>query len=270
MRPVRRPGHDARGRPARQARPHLPQARPARATRRCACSTSAAGGARWPLHAAGHYGARVGGVDPQPRAGRPGPGTGPGRRARANASRSASRTTGTCAASSFDAISSIGMFEHVGAERMDEYFATLCSLLAPTGRLLNHAISKPGRVADAAAGPSSNRYVFPDGELIDVAEVVRAMERAGFEVRDVESLREHYPLTLQAWVANLETRPGTRRSRMVGQGPRRRLAALHGRVGQRFRRRRSRRAPGPRRRPGPQGRAGCRGHGQAGAEPCGR
>ena len=48
------------------------------------------------------------------------------------------------------------------------------------------------------------RYVFPDGELIDVGDVVLAMERAGFEVRDVEALREHYALTLRAWVANLE------------------------------------------------------------------
>jgi len=103
----------------------------------------------------------------------------------------------------FDAISSIGMFEHVGAKRMDEYFDTLFSLLAPGGRLLNHAISKVG--GSEMRGPSfMNRYVFPDGELIDVADVVQAMERAGFEVRDVESLREHYALTLRAWVANLE------------------------------------------------------------------
>ena len=103
----------------------------------------------------------------------------------------------------FDAISSIGMFEHVGAKRMDEYFDTLVSLLVPTGRLLNHAISTPGG-SKLHGRTFINRYVFPDGELIDVAEVVGGMERAGFEVRDVESLREHYSQTLHAWVDNLE------------------------------------------------------------------
>jgi cyclopropane-fatty-acyl-phospholipid synthase len=103
----------------------------------------------------------------------------------------------------FDVISSIGMFEHVGAARMAAYFETLHGLLAPTGRLLNHAISKPGG-SFLGRRTFVGRYVFPDGELLDVAEVIRAMQRAGFEVRDVESLREHYSRTLHAWVANLE------------------------------------------------------------------
>jgi cyclopropane-fatty-acyl-phospholipid synthase len=104
---------------------------------------------------------------------------------------------------SFDAVSSIGMFEHVGKARMASYFSTLHSLLAPRGRLLNHAISRRG--GSRIHGRSFiNRYVFPDGELVDVAEVVGAMEEAGFEVRDVESLREHYSKTLHGWVANLE------------------------------------------------------------------
>jgi cyclopropane-fatty-acyl-phospholipid synthase len=104
----------------------------------------------------------------------------------------------------FDAISSIGMFEHVGEARMAQYFETLRSLLGPTGRLLNHAISSP----QGSKLPTRSfvyRYVFPDGELIDVGDVVRAMQHAGFEVRDVESLREHYAKTLRAWVANLES-----------------------------------------------------------------
>jgi cyclopropane-fatty-acyl-phospholipid synthase len=103
----------------------------------------------------------------------------------------------------FDAISSVGMFEHVGAEKMGAYFTTLHELLTDTGRLLNHAIS---RVGGSRMSHSSfiGRYVFPDGELIDVGQVVQAMEHAGFEVRDVESLREHYTRTLRAWVANLE------------------------------------------------------------------
>jgi cyclopropane-fatty-acyl-phospholipid synthase len=104
----------------------------------------------------------------------------------------------------FDAISSIGMFEHVGTKRMDEYFSVLFSLLAPTARLLNHAISTPG--GSRMHGRSfMNRYVFPDGELVDLADAVGAMERAGFEVRDVESLREHYSGTLHAWLTNLES-----------------------------------------------------------------
>ena len=86
---------------------------------------------------------------------------------------------------------------------MTRYFETLHGLLAPTGRLLNHAISKPG--GSVLGGRSFvGRYVFPDGELLDVAEVVRAMQRSGFEVRDVESLREHYSRTLHHWVSNLE------------------------------------------------------------------
>lgn len=103
----------------------------------------------------------------------------------------------------FDAISSIGMFEHVGSARMIRYFETLRGLLSPEGRLLNHAISKPG---GSVLGRRSfiGRYVFPDGELVDVAVVIGAMQTCGFEVRDVESLREHYSRTLHHWVANLE------------------------------------------------------------------
>ena len=105
---------------------------------------------------------------------------------------------------SFDAISSVGMSEHVGHGKIDQYFATLRSVLGPRGRLLNHAISSVG---GSKLGRNSfvGRYVFPDGELVDVGRVVLAMETAGFEVRDVESLREHYARTLRAWVANLES-----------------------------------------------------------------
>jgi len=104
----------------------------------------------------------------------------------------------------FDAISSVGMFEHVGSERMRQYFEVLHELLVPTGRLLNHAISSVG--GSRLRGRSFvHRYVFPDGELIDVGQVVLAMEQAGFQVRDVESLREHYARTLQCWIANLQS-----------------------------------------------------------------
>ena len=103
----------------------------------------------------------------------------------------------------FDAVSSIGMFEHVGKTRTQRYFELLRTVLRPGGRLLNHAISVPGGFT--LGGRSfAHRYIFPDGELADVGDVVLAMERAGFEVRDVESLREHYATTLRRWVANLE------------------------------------------------------------------
>jgi cyclopropane-fatty-acyl-phospholipid synthase len=103
----------------------------------------------------------------------------------------------------FDGIASVGMFEHVGSAKSAEYFATMRRLLGPEGRLLNHAISSEG---GSRIGPRTfiGRYVFPDGELIDVGRTVLMMEQAGFEVRDVESLREHYAKTLRAWVANLQ------------------------------------------------------------------
>lgn len=106
----------------------------------------------------------------------------------------------------FDAISSIGMAEHVGSARYAEYTAELHALLEPGGRLLNHQIARrPLRdEADYRVDEFIDRYVFPDGELAPVGRTVAQLEQAGFEVRDVESLREHYALTLRAWVANLE------------------------------------------------------------------
>ena len=106
----------------------------------------------------------------------------------------------------FDAISSIGMFEHVGEARTAEYFSCLHTLLRPQGRLLNHAIARPPGTGRPAVHPRGfvHRYVFPDGELLEVGTVISAMQRAGFEVRHEESLREHYARTLRHWVANLE------------------------------------------------------------------
>ncbi len=105
----------------------------------------------------------------------------------------------------YDAISSIGMFEHVGLDRLGEYLDVLHGLVRPGGRLLNHGISRPpGARARFSRNGFINRYVFPDGELHEIGTVVSAIQRAGFEARHVESLREHYALTLRAWVANLE------------------------------------------------------------------
>ena len=106
----------------------------------------------------------------------------------------------------YDAIASIGMAEHVGQDLLPAYAARLFDLLRPQGRLLNHAIARRPGPHDEGGSTTSfiGRYVFPDGELEPLATMVDAIEGAGFEVRDVESLREHYAQTLRAWVANLE------------------------------------------------------------------
>ncbi len=106
----------------------------------------------------------------------------------------------------YDAIASIGMAEHVGQVRYLEYAEQLLTLLRPGGRLLNHQIARrPERnEADYRLDPFIDRYVFPDGELAPLGRTVATLELAGFEVRDVESIREHYALTLRRWVANLE------------------------------------------------------------------
>ncbi|MFI9078500.1 class I SAM-dependent methyltransferase [Streptomyces sioyaensis] len=106
----------------------------------------------------------------------------------------------------FDAISSIGMAEHVGRTQYAEYAGALYSLLKPGGRLLNHQIARRP-VADEEAyhvDEFIDRYVFPDGELAPLGRTVGQLEEAGFEVRDVEAIREHYARTLRQWVANLE------------------------------------------------------------------
>ncbi|UED85946.1 SAM-dependent methyltransferase [Streptomyces profundus] len=106
----------------------------------------------------------------------------------------------------FDAIASVGMAEHVGAARYQDYAGRLFRLLRPGGRLLNHQIARRpiGDEASYRIDPFIDAYVFPDGELAPVGRTVAQLERAGLEVRDVESLREHYALTLRRWVRNLE------------------------------------------------------------------
>ncbi|WP_455358976.1 class I SAM-dependent methyltransferase [Streptomyces sp. SYSU K21746] len=106
----------------------------------------------------------------------------------------------------FDAISSIGMAEHVGSVRYREYADVLFRLLKPGGRLLNHQIARRPERNESAYRVDEfiDAYVFPDGELAPLGRTVGTLEEAGFEVRDVESIREHYARTLRAWVANLE------------------------------------------------------------------
>lgn len=126
----------------------------------------------------------------------------------------------------FDKISSIGMFEHVGLQNLPLYFGVARSLLKPGGVFLNHGIARAHTTSDPRASfldrmvvpflrnvlqvsrphRSSfiDKYVFPDGELVTLTQAMRAAESVGFEIRDVENLREHYELTLRCWVDGLQ------------------------------------------------------------------
>jgi cyclopropane-fatty-acyl-phospholipid synthase len=104
----------------------------------------------------------------------------------------------------FDAVSSIGLTEHIGKAQLPGYFSFLASKLRPGGRLLNHCITRPDDKGKASVrGGFIFRYVFPDGELEGPGFIVSAMHDNGFEVRHEENLREHYAMTLAAWCANL-------------------------------------------------------------------
>lgn len=127
----------------------------------------------------------------------------------------------------FDKVASVGMFEHVGRTHLKTYFAAAQRLTRPGGLFLNHGIislddarSRAGAVAPPqrlwGAGRFMDRYVFPDGELAPLATVVAAGEAAGFETRDMESLREHYAETLRHWMRRLEHRSDEARA-LVGE-----------------------------------------------------
>jgi cyclopropane-fatty-acyl-phospholipid synthase len=105
----------------------------------------------------------------------------------------------------FDAVSSIGLTEHIGKQNLPAYFAFLYSKLKPGGRLLNHCITRPDNIEPPIRrGGFINRYVFPDGELEGPGYLISLMHDTGFEVRHEENLREHYAKTLAAWCANLD------------------------------------------------------------------
>lgn len=124
----------------------------------------------------------------------------------------------------FDAISSIGMSEHVGDDQIDGYASHLHGLLRPGARLLNHAIARrtgdPWRVGEAQHEPGTfmARYVFPDTEVLSLTRMVGALEAGGLEVLDVEALRPHYQLTLRAWAQRLEAH-WSEAVQLVGEGP---------------------------------------------------
>lgn len=104
----------------------------------------------------------------------------------------------------YEALASVGMFEHVGEAHLPEYFARAWELLKPRGRFLNHGITRRATDPPDPPGSFSDTYVFPDGELTPISTSLRVAEETGFEVRDVESLREHYAMTLRHWVRRLE------------------------------------------------------------------
>ncbi len=126
----------------------------------------------------------------------------------------------------FDKIASLGMFEHVGRKNLPRYFRTVYGLLKPGGVFLNHGIATAAvpeksdsslvgklirdRLRETAllqrahSSTFMEKYVFPEGELVTISDAVSAAESAGFEVRDVENWREHYELTLRAWVHGLQ------------------------------------------------------------------
>lgn len=105
----------------------------------------------------------------------------------------------------FDKVSSIGMFEHVGLKNLPSYFRVVGRVLKPGGLFLNHGITDNEEGRHKTVGTEFiQRYVFPDGELDSVSNVQRVMERTGFEIWDVEALRPHYALTLRHWVSRLE------------------------------------------------------------------
>src|SRR5215217_5087456 len=152
------------------------------------------------IHAATHYGVRAVGVTISP--------------AQAELARARVREAGLedaieirladyreTADGPYDKIASVGMVEHVGTAQLPGYFAHLRDLLKPGGVLLNHGIVRP-REQERNPKSFAWRFVFPDGELQTLSRILTEMERAGFEPRDTESLREHYALTLRRWYAN--------------------------------------------------------------------
>lgn len=109
------------------------------------------------------------------------------------------------AEATYDKVSSIGMFEHVGLSHLPSNLAAVHRVLRPGGLLLNHGITHDEEGWNkTVASEFINRYGFPDGELDCISNIQLGMERTGFELHDAEGLRPHYALTLRHWVRRLE------------------------------------------------------------------
>jgi cyclopropane-fatty-acyl-phospholipid synthase len=105
----------------------------------------------------------------------------------------------------FDRITTVEVAEHFGGEQFPTYFDKCWRLLRPGGTILHQQITLTGyEVMPPMAEAFMHAFVFPDAELLPVSFTLLHAERRGFEVRDVEGFREHYPLTLKRWLANLE------------------------------------------------------------------
>lgn len=104
----------------------------------------------------------------------------------------------------YDRIVSVGMFEHIGIDNFPLYFSTVRKLLKPEGLFLNHGITNDTGWRNTPITQFINNYIFPDGELARISDVINAMEKEGFEILDTEALRPHYVLTLRNWVRELE------------------------------------------------------------------
>jgi cyclopropane-fatty-acyl-phospholipid synthase len=103
----------------------------------------------------------------------------------------------------YDAVSSIGLLEHIGVRNYPSYFGFLQTRLRPGGLLLNHSITRPDNHHQPQARGFIDRYVFPDGELTGSGRIISDAQDTGLEVVHEENLRRHYALTLRDWCANL-------------------------------------------------------------------
>jgi cyclopropane-fatty-acyl-phospholipid synthase len=116
----------------------------------------------------------------------------------------------------FDKVVSVGMIEHVGESQLPEYFHQAYESLGTGGVFLNHGIARAGNREKPAQSTFTDTYVFPDADLVPISIILRCAEESGFEIRDIENLREHYFLTLCQWLRRLETNAGEAR-RMIGE-----------------------------------------------------
>ena len=145
----------------------------------------------------------------------------------------------------FDAVSSIGLTEHIGVRQLPGVLRVPARQAAPGGRLLNHCITRPRQPSDRQTGAFIDRYVFPDGELTGSGRIITEVQDAGLEVRHEENLREHYALTLAGWCRNLVANWDECVAE-VGEGTGAGVGPLHGRLAAGLRAQRDPAAPGAR------------------------